>query len=161
MRPSIEGLAVEDPHGYSGYFIIINSNHIRVRQRTTLAHEIAEIHLEQLRKETIDKQLLQQNRKSESRAFKLARLLLVPGWFLRDAKELYGDDPARLVKFIADQCRVSLDVACLRVNNDYPQYGYTLRSDEKNKVLFSYGLNNNMSQESVLSLGKYTLCGWR
>jgi len=158
MRPSIEGLTVEDPHGYSEYFIIINSNHIRVRQRTTLAHEIAEIHLEQLKTGTILNQLMQPNKKNESRAFALAKLLLVPSWFLRDTKELYGDDPAMMVKFISDHCHVSLNVACLRVNNAYPEYGYTLTFGKD--TLFSYGVSDSMRQESLLEMGKYMLCGW-
>jgi len=159
MIHSIEGIAVEDPHGHTGYFIIINSNHIQTRQRTTLAHEIAEIYLGQLRKETIEKQLLKQDRERESRAFKLARLLLVPSWFLKDAKELYGDNPAKMVKFISDQCRVSLDVACLSVNNVYTEYGYTLYSGKG--MLFSYGVSAEMRQKSVLQMGKYMLCGWQ
>lgn len=161
MHPAVGGLAVFEA---GTYVLGVNSRHNHTRRRTTLAHEIAEVALGQLRKTTVYQLIRQRDTKREARAFRLARAILVPDWFALPAIEADHDNLAGTAKYIADQCRVSLDVACLRIRDFHPDFGFKLYCG--NELIFSYGNFNSGDKSahqivSFVKMGNYTLVGTR
>lgn len=161
MHPAVGGLAIFEA---GTYILGVNSRHNHTRRRTTLAHEIAEVALGQLRKATVYQLLKQRDTKREARAFTLARAILVPDWFAVPAIEAYHDNPAETAKYIADECRVSLDVSCLRVRDFRPDFGFKLYCGKE--LIFAYGNfgNDDRSARQITSfvkMGNYILVGTR
>lgn len=156
MLPYVEGVVSLE----SGiYFVAVNSRHHLTRRRTTLAHELSEIVLGQVRRTTINKLILQPNRKKEARAFRLARAILVPRWFVDASVQIYKNEPPRIITLITECCKVSMDLACLRVKDLYPEYSFSL--SYLGKVVFEYGEDGECGVKTDLNMGKYTLTGQR
>lgn len=157
MPDSVGGMAIFEA---GTYVLGVNSKHNHTKRRTTLAHEIAEVALGQLRNATVYQLLKQRNTKREARAFRLARAILVPDWFVTSVLEAYHVNPAEMAKFIANKCKVSLDVACLRIRDFNSDYEFELFC--KDELLFAYGsngVNSGYQVKTSVKMGDYILVG--
>lgn len=153
MRDGLEGFVYLDDLEYR---IVVNARMSRTRQRTTIAHEFGEIVLG-LEESYFSKQFLSRNREREAVAFRLGRAILVPRKLATDLVELYRNTPAAIIKVLYEHCRVSLDVACLRILDLSPSFRFILL--ENGNPVFDYGYARGQYKESVFSLGRFTLVG--
>lgn len=153
LRDGLDGFTyLED----SKYHIVVNARMNRTRQRTTVAHEFGEIVLG-LEDMYFGKQLFNRNKEREAAAFKLGRAILVPEKLAVDLMDLYRNTPATIIKVLYEYCRVSLDVACLRVLDLSSSFRFTLY--ENGNRVFDYGYARGQYKESAFSLGRFTLVG--
>jgi Zn-dependent peptidase ImmA (M78 family) len=102
LEPGVYGKLARDPRSASGYSIYVNSSDSRLRQRFTIAHEIAHfvLHRDLVDSEIVDRQLYRSHlgNKYESQANRFAAGLIMPSELVAEAFQKLSRDPAVLAR---------------------------------------------------------------